>query len=34
MAKNDIAEPRADMPDSVGRLEFGYAHGYTEAAER
>lgn len=31
MAKNDIAEPRADMPDSVSRLEFGYAHGYTDA---
>ena len=31
MAKNDIAEPRADMPDSVSRLELGYAHGYTDA---
>ena len=31
MAKNDIAEPRADTPDSVSRLEFGYAHGYTDA---
>ena len=34
MAKNDIAEPRADMPDSVSRLEFGYAHGYTDVIKK